>query len=212
MIVEQILLYVGSYLIGSVPFGVLVAKQAGVDIMSVGSGNIGATNVMRVLGRKAGLTVLALDVLKGLLPALAARWVSPDQSIWFFAGLAAIAGHVFSPFLKFKGGKGIATSLGALLGSTSLTALSALGVFILVTAATRYISLASIVAAFVAPIFAWLYRNDPVVIGGLTVMGLFIIAKHRANIERLRKGTESKFDFGKSASKKSEEDTTKHDA
>jgi glycerol-3-phosphate acyltransferase PlsY len=203
---ELLMLFIGSYFLGSIPFGVLVAKRAGIDITSVGSGNIGATNVMRTLGRGPGLMVFALDVAKGLLPALAARAIAPgQQDIWFYGGLAAILGHVFSPFLKFKGGKGIATSLGALLGSTPLTAISAFTVFALVTAVGRTISLGSIVAAVVAPIFAWIFKDEPAVIVGLTVMGLFIIWKHRANIERLKNGTESKFTFGKSEGNAQEE-------
>lgn len=186
-----------GYALGAVPFGYLIAKRAGVDIFSQGSGNIGATNVMRVLGRKAGITVFALDVAKGIIPPIVARSLGLGEDWAFFAGVAAILGHVFSPFLKFKGGKGIATSLGALIGSIPLTAATAFGFFIVVVALTRYISLGSVLAAVAVPILSYLFRDNPTVTLSLIPMALLLILKHKKNIERLLAGTESKFTFGK---------------
>ena len=118
-----------GFALGSIPFGFMVAKAKGVDIREVGSGNIGATNVMRVLGKGPGIAVLLLDVLKGLIPSLCGHLIFHDKQIAFAAGVAAVFGHTFSPFLKFKGGKGIATGLGALLGSSPFVGLAAFSVF-----------------------------------------------------------------------------------
>ncbi len=197
-----------GYFLGAIPFGVIWAKQAGIDIMKVGSGNIGATNVMRVLGKKAGLSVFALDVLKGLLPPLIARGLGLDQNWQFFAGIAAVLGHTASPFLGFKGGKGIATSLGALLGSVPLTALSSFGVFLVLLAAFRWVSLGSVAAALVVPVFAYVFHESPTVQIALIPVCLLIIVKHRKNIGRLLQGTEPKFVFGqqKVSAQSSDED------
>jgi len=190
-------LLVLGYLLGAIPFGYLVARRAGVDIFKTGSGNIGATNVMRTLGKKAGLSVFALDVLKGLIPPIVAYRLGLGQDAAFFAGIAAVLGHIFSPFLRFKGGKGIATSLGALLGSVPATALTAFAIFVITVVLWRYISLGSVVAAFFVPVLSYGYGDSLVVTLGLIPMAALLIWKHRANMERLRAGTESKFTFGK---------------
>jgi glycerol-3-phosphate acyltransferase PlsY len=168
-----------------------------VDIFKTGSGNIGATNVMRTLGRKAGISVFVLDVLKGFVPPILAYQMKLGQDSAFFAGIASVLGHIFSPFLRFKGGKGIATSLGALLGSVPATAATAFAIFLAIVVAWRYISLGSVVAAFLAPILSYAYGDSLVVTIGLIPMAALLIWKHRANIVRLRSGTESKFTFGK---------------
>lgn len=186
-----------GYFLGAIPFGYLVAKRAGVDIFKTGSGNIGATNVMRTLGRKAGISVFVLDVLKGFVPPILAYQMKLGQDSAFFAGIASVLGHIFSPFLRFKGGKGIATSLGALLGSVPATAATAFAIFLAIVVAWRYISLGSVVAAFLAPILSYAYGDSLVVTIGLIPMAALLIWKHRANIVRLRSGTESKFTFGK---------------
>ena len=189
-----ILLFVGSYLLGSIPFGVLVAKSRGVDIMSVGSGNIGATNVVRVLGKGPGYLVFFLDMLKGLIPALIARWLFPDnQEYWFFAGMFAVIGHSLSPFLKFKGGKGISTALGMTLGSSPVVALIALGIFLAILLGTGYVSLASIFAVVSTTPMSILFRDSLWVTIGFAALSVFVIYRHKANIIRLRNGTESKF-------------------
>ena len=148
---KEILLLIGAYLLGSVPTGLLLAKALGVNIRESGSGNIGATNVYRTIGRKLGILTLVGDCLKGLIPVLIAKWlVLPD--VWIAAiGLAALLGHVFTVFLGFKGGKGVATALGVFLGTSPLSVLVALVIFAVVLYIWRYVSLASITAAAFIP-------------------------------------------------------------
>lgn len=194
-----------SWLIGGIPVGVLVARAKGVDITAVGSGNIGATNVARVLGKGAGVFVFLLDVLKGLVPALVFQMLVarpifgfgfPSDHFGLLCGAAAMAGHMASPFLKFKGGKGIATGLGMLVGSAPLVGFFALGSFILVVAVTRIVSLGSVVAAIVMAA-AGFFLTAPmfwVVYSGLAI---FVVWKHRANMQRFFKGEEPQFSFAK---------------
>ncbi|MCW5943833.1 MAG: glycerol-3-phosphate 1-O-acyltransferase PlsY [Fimbriimonadaceae bacterium] len=197
-----------GYGLGSVPFGVLVARAKGIDIRKVGSGNIGATNVKRALGTKWGLFVFFLDVLKGLLPSFLA-WslvgtalpmvlgsysLLPREYV-ALAGFAAILGHCASPFLGFKGGKGIATGLGAVLGADPAVALSAFGAFIVVVSVTRYISLGSLVAGVAVFAFGMLFRSPPILMGAYVFLWAFVWYRHRDNVARLRAGTESKFSF-----------------
>ena len=193
------LVLAGAFLLGAVPFGYLAGRMRGIDLRAHGSGNIGATNTLRVLGTPTGIVVLLLDVLKGLLPVLVAGRLDGGAGAngWTLvgAGLAAILGHTFSPFLRFKGGKGVATSLGVLIGLSPLVAGLALGLFLLVVAVTRYISLGSILAALTQALLFWLPLFDgraaplPFRLLGL-LAATFVIIKHRGNIERLRKGTE----------------------
>lgn len=189
-------LLVGAYLLGSIPFGVLIARARGVDIFSVGSGNVGATNVKRALGTGPALVVLVLDVLKGVIPAAAAWQFLGSQEWAFGVGLAAVAGHCLSPFLGFRGGKGIATGLGVLLGSAPLVALSALGVFLISMLVCRWVSLSSMLAAVAAVGFGFLYGCSPILIGFFAAMTAFLIFRHRSNIKRLIEGTEPKFSWG----------------
>jgi glycerol-3-phosphate acyltransferase PlsY len=194
-----------SYFVGAIPFGMLVARTRGIDIMKVGSGNIGATNVVRALGPKYGILVFVLDVLKGAVPGIVTHFVvdAPKYGVqvqtWqFIFGVVSILGHMFSPFLKFKGGKGVATGLGAALGSVPLTGLCAFAVMIVSTLVTRYISLSSLIAATsVIPISIWLTKDEPQTRPILVLMVVFIFYKHRSNISRLIAGTESKFTFRK---------------
>jgi acyl phosphate:glycerol-3-phosphate acyltransferase len=203
-----------AFLLGSIPFGMLLARAKGVDIRTVGSGNIGATNVVRALGPKVGLAVFVLDVLKGTIPALIAAQVVQApvggvqiQTISMLMGVIAILGHMFSPFIGFKGGKGVATGFGAALGAIPGAALVGLAVISLIVALTRYVSLGSILAAISVPIVSMLvFRDSPQLLPILVVMAAFIIWKHRANIERLRNGTESKFAFKKQIPDKEEDD------
>ena len=200
-----VLLLVASYAVGSVPFGMLVAKAQGIDLMQAGSGNIGATNVGRVLGKGPGVAVLLLDVAKGFVPSFAFPMLAgPEPNlVWtrhefgLICGIAAILGHMFSPFLKFKGGKGIATGLGMLLGATPVVGLVALVTFVVVVAISRIVSVASLVAitamvtaGFVVEKSAWFWSV-------LGLLWLSITVKHKPNIERLLKGEEPKFSFGK---------------
>jgi glycerol-3-phosphate acyltransferase PlsY len=207
-----------AFLLGSIPFGMLLARAKGVDIRSVGSGNIGATNVVRALGPKVGLAVFVLDVLKGTIPALIAKQAIQApvgevqiQTISMLMGVIAILGHMFSPFIGFKGGKGVATGFGAALGAIPGAALVGLAVISLTVALTRYVSLGSILAAIFVPIFSMLvFRDSLQLLPILVVMAAFIIWKHRANIERLRNGTESKFAFMKQIPDKEEDDGRDH--
>lgn len=188
-----ITLVIASYLLGSVPTGLLLGKALGVDIRTSGSGNIGATNVYRTLGRKVGIATLLCDCLKGLIPVLAARWLGlPD--IWTAAaGFAAFFGHVYTVFLRFKGGKGVATALGVFLGASPLAVLTAIGVFALVIWKWRYVSLASITAAAAMPIIVAIIDKRPLITAMTILIAAIVIWKHRENISRLKAGTENKF-------------------
>lgn len=186
-----------GYLLGSLPFGVWVAKRYGVDILNVGSGNPGATNIWRTLGPKPGLVVFFLDVVKGVVPAvLAGHWLQSTE--WAFgAGVCAVVGHTLSPFLKFRGGKGVATGFGALLGALPLVGLGAFAIFLIILAITRYVSLASICAALALVALGWFSQVPWSVLIVLTVMGLFVVIRHTENMKRLMNGTERKFELRK---------------
>lgn len=199
MTLGLVLLFIGAYFVGSIPFGVLVARAKGIDIMSVGSGNIGATNVVRALGKGPGLLVFFLDLLKGLAPALVARLLFPDrQEVWFWSGATAVIGHSFSPFLKFKGGKGISTALGMMLGASPVVALAAFAIFAILLLSLKFMSLASILAVLSTIPLGLLFGDSKWVIGGYAILSTFIVYRHRSNISRLKKGTEPKFKFRKS--------------
>ena len=190
---REILLITAAYLLGSIPTGLLLAKAAGVDIRSSGSGNIGATNVYRTLGRSVGVLTLVGDCLKGLLPVLLARYLQlPD--LWIAAiGLAAFLGHVYTIFLGFKGGKGVATALGVFLGIAPLAVLGALFIFVAIVWKWRFVSLGSIVAAAVMPGLVAVVDNRPAYVLMTVVVAALVVWKHKENIKRLREGTESKF-------------------
>jgi len=202
-----------SYLVGAIPFGVIATRSKGIDIFQFGSGNPGATNVARALGKGWGIAIFVLDVLKGVVPAALARLIIKDgawglhaQSLWFAVGLAAVLGHCCSVFLKFRGGKGIATSLGAGIGACPLVALSAFGIFVVVFLVTRFVSLASIVAVISAVAFVFLIPNQaPELALVFLALSIFVIYRHRANIRRLRNGTEPKFTLKKKKSDKKNE-------
>lgn len=179
-----------GYLLGSIPFGVLASKVLGKDVRRYGSGNIGATNVLRVLGIPAAVVVLAGDIGKGLLAMFLAKRILVNQWTVMLAGLAAIAGHNWSIFLGFKGGKGVATSLGvALMLSPALTAAVIL-VFVFVVATTRYVSLGSVLAAALAPFISYALDLPAGIIVFSVVAGAFIVIRHWKNIQRIRAGTE----------------------
>jgi glycerol-3-phosphate acyltransferase PlsY len=204
-----------AYLVGSIPFGLIVGLAKGVDPRKAGSGNIGATNVARLLGKKWFFVVFFLDMLKSLIPVAAASVLVhrlPEAQrdwrvhlLWLSVGFAAVLGHMFSVFLGFKGGKGVATSAGVMLGLYpyfTIPGAIAIGVFIVVFYAWRYISLGSIVGASAFPI-AYLIVGQmrgwdtfgsqlPLLIFAI-VMAALVVYKHRSNIGRLRAGTESRF-------------------
>jgi len=199
------LLLAAAYLLGSIPFGLILAKLfAGSDIRKSGSGNIGATNVARVAGLGAGILTLALDVAKGAAAVwLAGRFTQQSSTVMTFAGIIALLGHCFSVWLKFKGGKGVATALGVFLVLAPLAALASLLVFIVVSAAWRYVSLGSVSAAAAMPLlmyFLWAPGHAPplVVDFGTLFAAALIIFKHDANLQRLMDGEEPKFSFRKS--------------
>ena len=197
--IEFAAVVIGSYLIGSIPSGLIIGKLRRVDIREYGSGNIGTTNVLRTLGARYGALVLIADVFKGVIAVLLARYIIGSPMSEMTAGFAAVAGHDWSLFLKFKGGRGVATSLGALLPMAMPAPLSGvigLAVFVLVTLASRYVSLASIVgsvAAVVAmAVFLGLDRVPWQYLVYIVVVVALIIFQHRDNISRLLSGTESK--------------------
>ena len=199
------LLLAAAYLLGSIPFGLILAKLlAGSDIRKSGSGNIGATNVARVVGPAAGILTLVLDVAKGAAAVwLAGRFTEQSSTAMTLAAVVALLGHCFPVWLKFNGGKGVATALGVFLMLSPLAALSALLIFILVSLAWRYVSLGSVSAAAAMPLlmyFLWAPGHAPplVVDFGTLFASALVIFKHDANLQRLVDGTESKFSFGKS--------------
>jgi glycerol-3-phosphate acyltransferase PlsY len=208
-IVGYILTALIAYVLGSIPTGFLVAKARGVDIRTVGSGNIGATNVFRILGKPAGIFVLLADALKGWLAVfvvarLLSNWfypgADPKAHEWFAlcAGIFAILGHNYTCWLHFKGGKGIATSAGALVALVPTPLVIILGIWIIVFAVSRYVSLASISAALALPFAALLLGNSLTIIIVTAGLAALAIYKHKANIKRLLNGTENRINLKKS--------------
>lgn len=195
---------VGAYLLGSIPTGYLVAKARGVDIRTVGSGNIGATNVLRVLGKPAGIAVLLIDFLKGLIacgvlphlifPPSQFDVAGPNQVIpGMVAAFAAVLGHNYTCWLKFKGGKGIATSAGVLTALVPWALLIILSVWIILFAATRFVSIGSIAASATLPFATWFTTRSWTLTLVTGAMGALAIYKHKGNIQRLLNGTEPRF-------------------
>ncbi len=188
-----------AYLVGSIPFGYLLVRwKTGEDVREKGSGNIGATNVLRTTGRSIAVATLLLDIAKGLFAVWLADKLSGGSPVWMsLAALAVMAGHAFPVFLKFQGGKAVASFIGAFLYLTPIPMIAALLVFAIVVAATRQISMGSIVAAGSLPLAAWLIEHPPwIVIFATLVAAVFVIYRHRDNIDRIRSGTESVFRFG----------------
>ena len=194
---------VAAYCLGSIPFGVLLAKLfGGADVRTIGSGNIGATNVARAAGPLAGILTLLLDAAKGAASVWLAARFSNDSAAWItLAGLAALVGHCFPVWLRFRGGKGVATAAGVFAVLCPYALAAALVLFILVFAFWRYVSLASISAAAAMPLLVYLlwapgHAPPLIVTFGTLVAALLIIFKHDANIQRLVQGQESKFSLG----------------
>ena len=189
-----------AYFIGGIPFGyVLVRLTTGKDVRAAGSGNIGATNVLRTTGRAAGVATLLLDVAKGYFAVwLAAKWSSDDAFWMSMAALAVMAGHAFPIFLKFQGGKAVASFIGAFLYLTPLPLAAVLVLFVITVAVTKAISAGSILAAGTFPLGVWMIDHPaaPVFVASL-MAGAFIVYRHKANIERLRAGTENHFSWKK---------------
>jgi len=212
-ILGYVIIIVAAYLLGSIPTGFLVARAKGIDIRTVGSGNIGATNAMRVLGKPAGIFVLLIDTLKGyiacgllvvlFLPAgygVSGRILNVDdlERAKIIAGIFAVLGHNYTCWLKFKGGKGIATSAGVYLALAPWALLIAAVVFLLALLATRYASVSSISAAVALPAAVWILPPHNLLLGIVTtVLGAMAIYKHKNNIQRLVAGTENRLQFGR---------------
>ncbi len=200
MILKALLIITGAYLIGSIPTAFLAVKLLkGIDIRQVGSGNIGATNVFRCVGKAAGVGVLFIDMLKGIVPVLLAARFAPGSCTEIYrilAGLAAICGHNWTIFLNFKGGKGVATSTGVLLTLAPIATLAGFLVFVLTVTITRYISLGSIVAASAVPLLVWyLNPGQPELFYFVLVIAILIDLKHIPNIKRLWHHEEHRFSF-----------------
>lgn len=193
-------LSLAAYLLGSIPFGWLIARARGIELREVGSKNIGATNVFRSVGKGWGVLALLLDAAKGFVPAYAfCRWFpgaadclgrfAPEAGLAW--GVCAIVGHNWPVWLKFRGGKGVATSAGVLLGVAPAAIGVALGVFAVVLAATRRVSVGSILAAVAACAAGWFfYPARPILAGALTLLAVLVVLRHRSNISRLLRGAE----------------------
>lgn len=200
--ISYIIVVLFAYLVGSIPTGFLLAKARGIDIRTVGSGNMGATNVFRVLGKTAGIVALVVDGLKGYV---AAKWLcdlllpmlnvsNPDVELQIIAGIAAVLGHNYTCWLHFKGGKGIATTAGVYFALAWLPVTIALGTWIIVVVLTRYVSIASIASAIALPAAVWLNPDSHSLLLKLvtTALGTMAIINHKKNIQRLLNGTEGR--------------------
>jgi acyl phosphate:glycerol-3-phosphate acyltransferase len=205
MVILAVLL-LGSYLLGSIPFGYLAGRLGGIDIQQAGSGNVGATNVVRVLGKRYGYPVFALDVLKGfgavkismlMAPGRPPEWNSPEI-FGILAAMSSVLGHLYPPWLRFKGGKGVATSAGALLALTPIATLIGVAIWVIVFWLTGYVSLASVIAAVVLPIIilvvSWNDQNKvKTLVYSSVCVAAVVIWRHRSNLSRLIRGTEPRF-------------------
>lgn len=191
---EAFLLVLFAYLFGSVPTGYILGSLAGVDVRKAGSGNVGATNVARVVGKRHGIFTLVADIAKGLVPVVIALYLGLTSTATALVGVAAFLGHLYPVFLRFQGGKGVATALGIFLGLSPWATLVLMPIFVLVILATRVVSLSSMVAAASAPIVFWLLTSSPILTGTSVFIALMIILRHRGNIQRLLSGTEPRVD------------------
>lgn len=194
MIMETALI-LACYLVGAIPFGLLVGRIVGADVRLEGSGNIGATNVGRVLGKKLGALTLVCDVAKGFLPVWVAYSLLPETAVnreWMVmvCGLATVVGHMFPLYLKFKGGKGVATALGVFLFISPGGVLISLFVFVAAVAVSGYVSVGSLAATALIPLWLWMLGEPPAILVVALVIVALIWFQHRSNIRRLRRGEE----------------------
>jgi glycerol-3-phosphate acyltransferase PlsY len=189
----ELLLTISSYLLGSVPSGFIIGALSGVDVRNAGSGNIGATNVARLLGKRLGLLTLVADVAKGFVPVLLAEKLGMSDVGIALVAMAAFLGHLYPLFLRFQGGKGVATAFGALLGVAPPATLVLLVVFGIAVLFCRIVSLGSIAAALAAPVALWTLDYSAVLILMSAFLGGMIVLRHRENIKRLLDGTEPRF-------------------
>jgi len=187
-----------AYLIGGIPFGYLLVRlKSGEDVRSMGSGNIGATNVLRTSGRTVAVATLLLDIAKGFFAVWLMARLSADSPGWTsLAALAVMAGHAYPVWLKFRGGKAVASFIGAFLYLTPIPLVATLLVFVIVVAVTRHISMGSIIAAASLPLATWLISHPhPSIVLASLIAGAFIVVRHRTNIQRIRAGKEHVFRF-----------------
>lgn len=192
-VIRDLVLVVVAYLLGSIPFGVLVARaQAGVDIRRVGSRNIGASNVLRAVGKGAAALTLLADVGKGALPVALGRWLGVETPVLAAIGMAAVGGHLYPVFSRFRGGKGVATTLGIVLVSMPAVGGLLLLIWLAVATLSRYSSLASLAASAALPILTWALDGRPPMLALSGALLALVVFRHRENIARLLAGTEAK--------------------
>ncbi len=189
----EILLIVLGYLLGSVPVGFILGSRSGIDVRKSGSGNVGATNVARVVGKRQGTLTLIADVAKGFLPVFLAMQLGASLAATILVGTAAFLGHLFPIFLKFKGGKGVATALGVFLALAPMATLVLVALFGVAVLTSRIVSLSSILTALTAPIIFWLFAYPPLVVGMAAFIALAITSRHQSNIRRMMNGSEPRF-------------------
>ena len=190
----RIIIPIVAYLLGSIPFGYLIVRgKSGADIRETGSGGTGATNVSRRAGKAAGVLTLLLDAAKGCVAVLIARTVSGEDWVIAAAVIAVLVGHIFPVWLRFRGGKGVATGVGIFLVLAPIALLCAGVVFVAVVVLTRYVSLGSLTAAALIPVLVWLQSDSQALVVAAVAGALLIVFAHRGNIQRLASGTESRF-------------------
>ena len=182
-----------AYLLGSLPSGYVLGRFAGVDVRKAGSGNVGTTNVARVAGKKHGILTLVADAAKGYIPAFAALQLGMSLPVTLLVGIAAFLGHLYPVFLRFEGGKGVATALGVFLALAPWITLVLVAVFAIVAWVSRFVSLGSMAAAVAAPIALWFAAYPPLMVQMGAFLAAMIILRHRSNIKRLLAGTEPRF-------------------
>ena len=193
---NQAIALIAAYLLGSIPFALIAGRLNGVDLRAVGSGNLGATNVFRTLGRSWGIAVMVLDIAKGAAAVLLADWLAGGSWWPIAAGALAILGHVFPVWTGFRGGKGVAVGAGALIGLVPAASGVLILLWLLLVVTTRYVSVASIVAALAAAPLAWAFGAPWSYVGFIAAAALFVIWKHRENVRRLLNGTENRIHLG----------------
>lgn len=190
-------LVAGAYLLGSVSWSVVIVKLLqGLDVRTIGSGNAGATNVLRAAGKKAGAAVLVLDVAKGVTAVAVPRVLDAPLAVVSGAAVAVVVGHVFPVFFGFRGGKGVATALGSLGTLAPLAMALGLVVFLAVVAWKRYVSLGSVVTAAIFPFLVWMTYREPWLMVASGTIAILIVTKHSRNLQRLRRGTEPRLGGG----------------
>ena len=196
--VLTILLIVIAYLVGSIPSGFILGRLAGVDVRDAGSGNIGATNVARVLGKGRGLLTLLADTAKGFVPVFIGQRLGLSDAAVALVAIAAFLGHLYPVFLRFRGGKGVATAFGALLALAPLATLIMIFIFGAAVLGSRRVSLGSMAAALAAPIALWVFSYSVELVAMSAFLWVMITLRHRDNIKRLLAGTEPRFDVANS--------------